>query len=304
MLVGDVRQPRRVPARPAVPVDQPRPDALGEVMVVQESHAHPHVLRQHLVQRHRRRPPNRGEGDLERRRRHCRQVLAGLLGGRGWMLEQSTKDRADVVPGVALVDPVPLVLAWSRAAGAPRSRPTRQCRYCRPTRSTPLPAAARSAPGSRSAGRKRSANPAEIASAAPNRAPVNAACVPNSPGALDSRYSPPTSGASPIAVSGIPTCDVSVTIRMLQWPDSAQTAAERDAIHVRDDRLAEVRQLRVHPVLVGPERRRRNGVPANPVIQQSNVAAGAQAALARTVDQDLGNLRRRPPIGPARPGPR
>ena len=73
--------------------------------------------------------------------------------------------------------------------------------------------------GSRSAGRKRSASPAEIASAAPSRAPVNAACVPSSPGALDSRYSPPTSGASPIAVSGIPTCDVSVTIRMLQWPE-------------------------------------------------------------------------------------
>ncbi len=58
-----------------------------------------------------------------------------------------------------------------------------------------------------------------MASPAPNLAPVSAACVPSSPGALDSRYSPPTSGQSPIAVSGMPTCEVSVTIRTLQWPE-------------------------------------------------------------------------------------
>jgi len=48
---------------------------------------------------------------------------------------------------------------------------------------------------------------------------VSAACVPSSPGERDNRYSPPTSGHRPIAVSGIPTCEDSVTIRTLQWAE-------------------------------------------------------------------------------------
>ena len=57
------------------------------------------------------------------------------------------------------------------------------------------------------------------ASAPPTVAPVSARWVPSSPGARARRYSAPTSGKKPIAVSGMATRDRSVTRRRLPYAE-------------------------------------------------------------------------------------
>ena len=54
-----------------------------------------------------------------------------------------------------------------------------------------------------------------MASAAANGTPESAACRPSPPGALASRYEPPTSGINPIPTSGMAILEVSVTTRTL-----------------------------------------------------------------------------------------
>jgi hypothetical protein len=75
-------------------------------------------------------------------------------------------------------------------------------------------------------------------------------------------------------------------------PGDADPAAHRDAVGEGDERLGVFRDARVEGVLLTEELRRLFGTPAvDPVGEPPHVAAGAQPALARAVQQhdvDLG----------------
>ena len=66
----------------------------------------------------------------------------------------------------------------------------------------------------------------------------------------------------------------------------ADAAAHHDAVHQRDVRLRVPRDVGVHPVLVPPERAGLAVVAAGAVVDLDDVAARAQAALARAGQHD------------------
>ena len=215
------------------------------------------------------RGPDRPQGDLDRRRRHPGERPAGLPGGRVGMSEQRGQDRA------------------RRRRRHSTRRSTAASGQCRPTGGC-APTSGGTSPrrsdsvtaSSAAAGTKWSARPGGIASPASSRAPVRAACTPSCPGDRASRCRMPTSGQSPISVSGMASSESSDTIRMPAVRRDPQTAAEGDAALVGDDRLRVAGQGRVHVVLVGQERHRLVGAVQDRLAQGPDVRAGAQSALA------------------------
>ncbi len=94
--------------------------------------------------------------------------------------------------------------------------------------------------------------------------------MPISPGDRDSSQVPPTSGKK---------------------PSQADAAAHHDAIHQGHIGLAERRNARVENVLLAPQDLAEITAGPRAVIQRTDVAAGAEAAVTRTFQQDQGDRR-------------
>src|SRR6476620_9531075 len=124
------------------------------------------------------------------------------------MASQCSQDVPDRVTGIAFVDPIALCqkLTSRRLSGVGGQRRVDAVGDDRVLEVLKFVM-----------GHEMVAKPSAMASAAPNGAPVSAACRPSRPGARDRISVPPTSGMRPIPTSGIAILVVSVTTRTLPW---------------------------------------------------------------------------------------
>ena len=121
--------------------------------------------------------------------------------------------------------------------------------------------------------------------------PVNPKYAPISPGERDNSQVPPTSGKKPRPTSGIASFVRSVTTRWRAMRGQADAAAHHEAVHERDIRFGIFRDARIHDVFLAPEHLAKIAAGARTLIEPADIAARAQAALARPFQHHHRNRR-------------